>query len=155
MDGERAVAVREEEAAIVEEREVRRHEAVAAPLLGGLRVLFRGVLARFDRRELPPDRLSLERQLGERLHLLIRADVEELLAPLLANLDAVATPLELGSERRMYFPSASNTKIDGWSLRSSRALVDDVQVPRESTATLCVVCQVNLSGSCGQSCRTS
>ena len=67
-------------------------------------------------RMLLPNDLAREVQFGDRLHLLVRTHVEELLAVLCMDLNTVAAPLKLLAERpRTYFPAESNTKIDGWS----------------------------------------
>src|SRR5262249_14959823 len=89
VDVERTVPVGEQKAAVVKEGEVGGHEAIASPLTGGLGVFLRGIDARFHRRVLLRDGLSLEVQFGERLEVLVSADVEEFPAPLFADLNAV------------------------------------------------------------------
>ena len=69
----------------------------------GLRVFFARINARFHRRVFLPDGFALQVELGERLEVLIGADVEELLPAFVANLDAVPAPLELLAERADVF----------------------------------------------------
>ena len=131
MDLERAVAVGEEEGrslrgVVVEKGDVGRQEALAIP--GGLRGdVFTGrVDARLHRGLAIPDRLAVERQLGEALGLLVAADIEKLLAPLAADFDAVAAPLKLAAEG----PDESSRRIEdedrGMVLPLPAALVDHV-----------------------------
>src|SRR5262249_58089059 len=99
MDVERAVAVGKEESAVMEKGEGGGHETVLAPGAGGLGVFFRGVDAGLDGCVLLPGCSPFEVHLGERLEVLVGADVEIFLAPFFADLDAVPAPLELLSER--------------------------------------------------------
>src|SRR5262245_8363897 len=95
MDVERPVTVGEQEAAVIQEGEVSGHEAVLAPDLLRVLVLVLGIHAGLHGRILLPDGLSLKVHLGEGLLHLIRTDIEELLVPFLADLDAMSAALEL------------------------------------------------------------
>ena len=99
MDVERAVAVGEQEAAVGEEGEVGGQEAVAATDAVGTFVFAGGVDARLDRRVLQPDDFAAEVELGETFAADVRADVEELLAALVVNLEPVSAAAEHLAER--------------------------------------------------------
>src|SRR5262249_34279498 len=98
MNVERAVAVGQQEAPIIEEREVGGHEAIAPPLSGGLGVFFRRIDARFHGRVFLPDGFTIECELGKRLQGLISADVQELLSSFGTDFNAVTAPLKLFAE---------------------------------------------------------
>ena len=124
---ERAVPIDEQEPAVFKEGEVRRHEAVAAPDLGGFGVFLGRVLARFHRREFLPDRLAFQSQLGERLFHLVGADVQELFAAFFADLDAVAAALELLSERADELAGLVEDEDRGMVDEVFPAFMDDVE----------------------------
>ena len=127
MDAVGAVAVGEEEAAVGEEGEVRGHEGVAAPAFLGRGVLVLGIEAGVHRGVLEPDEFALEGELGEVLQLLVAGDVEELLAALGADFQAVAAALELvaeGAHELALGIKDEDGRVAGLVLA---ALVDDVE----------------------------
>ena len=130
MDLEGAVAIGEEEAAVIEEGDVRRQETLARPGCGRRDILTGRVAARLHRGLAVPHRLAVEGQLGERLHLLIAADIEELPLPLFPNLDAVAPSLELAAEGADERPGGVEDEDGRMVLLLLPPLVNDVQIPR-------------------------
>ena len=77
-----------------------------------------------------PDSFTQQVELGEGLQLLIGADIEELLAGVLADLDAVAAPLKLLAERAHVLAVGVENKNRRMVLLIGLALVNYVQAAR-------------------------
>ena len=129
MDVPGAVAIGEQEAAVVEEGEVGGHECVAAPAFHAHFVLVLFVNATVHRRVLFPNRLAFERELGEGLHLLVRAHIKKLLLALRAHLDAVAAALKLFAKGANEFAVRIKNKNGRMLFQVLPPLVDDVHAP--------------------------
>ena len=128
VDLEGAVAVGEQEAAVIQEGEVRRQEALPVPTGRGGGVFAGRIGARLHRCLAIPDDLTGGRHLREALHLLVAADIEKLLVPLLADLDAVAAPLKLAAECADEFPVGVEDEDRRMVLLILLPLVDHVEV---------------------------
>ena len=129
MDVPGAVAIGEQEAAVIEEGEVRGHEGVAAPAFHSNLVLVLFVNATVHRRVFFPNRFARKRKLGEGLYLLIRAHIKKLLLALRAHLDAMSATLELFAKGTDEFAVRIKTKNGRMLLQIRPPLVDDVQQP--------------------------
>ena len=130
VDLERAVAVDEQEAAVVEKCKVGGKKTLPGPIRLGRHVFARGIRPRFHRRLLEPDDLPLGRQFRESLHALVAADVEKLLVALLADLDSVAAPLEFAAEAANEFSGGIEDEDRGVILLVLVPLVDHVEIAR-------------------------
>jgi len=133
VDAEGAVTISQKEATathirVLQKRDVRRQEALAVPGGGGRDVFALGIDPRLHRGLAVPDDLTLKRQLGKRLHALIPADVEKLLAALAADLDAMAAPLKLAAEGPHKHTLRIKHEDRRMILQLSAALVDHVEV---------------------------
>lgn len=96
MNAMGAIAISEVDAAVRwMEGSIGGHEFIASPVSLGGGVLTFGVTAGSHRCPLIPNDVSLEGEFGERFHVLIGGDVEELFLSFGADFDAVTAALEL------------------------------------------------------------
>ena len=127
MNAPRAVAVGKQEAAVVEERKVGRHEGIASPTFDAFGVFVLAVHATVHRRVFFPNDLALERELGEGFHVLVSAHIKELFLALCAHLDAVATALKLTAKGANEFALLVENKNGRMIFQVLAAFVNDVQ----------------------------
>ena len=127
MHAPRAVAVGKQEAAVVEEREVGRHEGIASPTFDAFGVFVLAVHATVHRRVFFPNDLALERELSKGFHVLVSAHIKELFLALGAHLNTVATALKLTAKGADEFALLVENKNGRMILQVLAAFVNDVQ----------------------------
>ncbi|HCP13076.1 MAG TPA: hypothetical protein DIT89_12150 [Planctomycetaceae bacterium] len=128
MDSEGAVAVSEQESAIVEEGEVCGQEAFAVPRGFGGGIFAFCVESGFHGCFFEPDNFSVQGHFGEGFDLLIGGDVEEFLVAFFANFDAVSAPLELGTECADELSCGVEDEDGGVIFEVTASFVNDVQI---------------------------
>src|SRR5882762_1714724 len=99
MDPVGAVAIRQVKSTVRQKCIVGWHKRVAAPAFRRVGVLAFGVNPGIHWRSLFPNLLTLERELGKILQLLISGHIKELFVALGANFQSMAPSLELVAKR--------------------------------------------------------